>query len=633
MTSPRDVELPASSPPDSEPGPAPSDPGGASSRRRILAAVVGFSVLTAAAGFVAGSRLTSTAEAERQAAPPPASLITVPIESRTLESNVVARGDIRFAESTEVTVALGADSSGLVTTAPPPVDDLIDEGATLLEIGGRPVFLLGGDLPSFRDVRPGQTGDDVEQIQAGLSRLGFYSGPVDGVYGTETQEAVAAFYTNAGHTAPGATQDELDRLRAARDAVDAARSEVRSAESALDDVGTSVSRSTRLQLDADLASARDAVEDAKADLAATVAIAEAERVAAVAARDAAAAEIPPAETVVADAIAALDAATGGVDPVTSEPFTEEQLAGLRNAVATAEADLAGLRSALAAAEVAVSEATENVAAVRNQGEDAVRQAETGLAITEASRAEQLAPPDTAAASSAVADARERLARAQEDLAELEGEIGTVFPQSELVFLDELPRRVETSVLERGDLVSGAVMRVSGAELIIDSAVSAADRPLLSEGMALRIEDADLGIEAAGEISFLASSAGTGGAASNRFEMRVVALDDLPAEARGLNVRLTIPVSSTGGEVLAVPLAALSAGADGSSRVEVAATDGTTRLVGVRVGLSAGGFAEIEARDGSLTAGDRVVVGTEGTDGADGGGDESASRDLLNSGSP
>jgi hypothetical protein len=86
---------------------------------------------------------------------------------------------------------------------------------------------------------------------------------------------------------------------------------------------------------------------------------------------------------------------------------------------------------------------------------------------------------------------------------------------------------------------------------------------------------------------------------------------------GLNLQVTIPISSTEGEVLAVPIAALSAGADGSTRIQVEEADGTVRFVHVAVGLRAQGYAEVRpVADERLEEGDRVVVGA-GQDGEDG----------------
>ncbi len=69
----------------------------------------------------------------------------------------------------------------------------------------------------------------------------------------------------------------------------------------------------------------------------------------------------------------------------------------------------------------------------------------------------------------------------------------------------------------------------------------------------------------------------------QFENRKPRLTDL----NGLPVKVTIPISSTGGKVLAVPTAAVSAAIDGTTRVEVEDTPGApTRLAQVTAGLRA-----------------------------------------------
>jgi multidrug efflux pump subunit AcrA (membrane-fusion protein) len=77
------------------------------------------------------------------------------------------------------------------------------------------------------------------------------------------------------------------------------------------------------------------------------------------------------------------------------------------------------------------------------------------------------------------------------------------------------------------------------------------------------------------------------------------------------VVLTITVDSTEGEVLAVPVAALSVAADGTSRVEVQEADGTTRFVTVTPGLAAKGLVAVVS-NGPLAAGDLVIVGVGAT---------------------
>lgn len=49
----------------------------------------------------------------------------------------------------------------------------------------------------------GSRGDEVRRIQKKLRELGYYTGSVDGIYGTATKKAVTAFQKNCGITADG----------------------------------------------------------------------------------------------------------------------------------------------------------------------------------------------------------------------------------------------------------------------------------------------------------------------------------------------------------------------------------------------------------------------------------------------
>jgi multidrug efflux pump subunit AcrA (membrane-fusion protein) len=113
------------------------------------------------------------------------------------------------------------------------------------------------------------------------------------------------------------------------------------------------------------------------------------------------------------------------------------------------------------------------------------------------------------------------------------------------------------------------------------------------------------------ISVKADRAGTDGVAPDRIYLEVTP-SQLPAEIIGANVKVTIAVSSTGGEVLAVPAAALSATANGSTILQVENEDTTLRTVTVEPGLAAGGLVEVTPIEGELAEGDRVVVGREGS---------------------
>lgn len=49
----------------------------------------------------------------------------------------------------------------------------------------------------------GSTGSEVTQIQQKLQSLGFYGGAIDGIYGSQTRDAVVAFQKSVGLTADG----------------------------------------------------------------------------------------------------------------------------------------------------------------------------------------------------------------------------------------------------------------------------------------------------------------------------------------------------------------------------------------------------------------------------------------------
>ena len=55
----------------------------------------------------------------------------------------------------------------------------------------------GWVIPS-RTLRKGYTGDDVKSVQSRLQELGYYTGSVDGNYGSGTMAAVKAFQGNNG---------------------------------------------------------------------------------------------------------------------------------------------------------------------------------------------------------------------------------------------------------------------------------------------------------------------------------------------------------------------------------------------------------------------------------------------------
>ena len=171
-------------------------------------------VLLAIVSWIAGSKIQSPAEAAARTAPPTPSPILVPVEERVLSSDVITRGTARFGLPQSVSLAPSPLKAGpgVITTLPTRGDQL-KEGDVLLTASGRPVFLLQGDTPVYRDLVSGQSGKDVRELEESLKRLKFDPGPVDGVFDQKTSAAVAALYKSAGDVSFTPGEEQLAKIR------------------------------------------------------------------------------------------------------------------------------------------------------------------------------------------------------------------------------------------------------------------------------------------------------------------------------------------------------------------------------------------------------------------------------------
>jgi hypothetical protein len=631
-------------------------------RGSILAAVAVIAVASSGIGWVAGQRVKSPGEIAAETAPPEPSLITVPVEQRALSSSVVLRGQAEFDDATDIAAPTSTSGASIVTRLTKQSGDKLEEGNVVVEVAGRPLIVLQGKLPIFRSLTPTLEGPDVLQLEEALVRLGFDPGPVDKIYDAATEEAVAALYRKAGYAPDEPTTEDLAQVESARQRVEGAKTSLRAAQQAVDSTGTT--ESSKLQQDQALRAAQNGFNDArseakqaKADASARIARAQANRDAAVVARDSAnkrlqqaqvgvhpdtgavptAAEIDVlsqeaklaedaearAQAAADDAaddekaqaqadhdatVAALESANKrllqasvGIHPDTKTAPSREELDALKEEAVNAAA-------ALPNAQAELKEAVAAQPIVIRDRDRAVADALTEVAIQEASRKEALAQNGSDDATTQLSDAEKSLAEAEAELVKADAEVGVKFPAAELLFLPSLPRDIQRVDAAVGTTPTGAVMRVTGSGVVIRSAVSGTDRPLLVEGSQAVMENDDLGISVAATVAFVADSPGGPNASKDRYAVRLEPVEPLPENGFDQNYRITIPIESTNGDVLVVPLAALSAGADGTARVEVEQTRGQSIIVKVKTGLSSQGFVEITSLGEPIGKGDRVVVG-------------------------
>ncbi|MFF3468057.1 peptidoglycan-binding protein [Streptomyces sp. NPDC001984] len=219
-------------------------------------------------------------------------------------------------------------------------------------------------------------------------------------------------------------------------------------------------------------------------------------------------------------------------------------------------------------------------------------------------------------------AQQQLDAANAALSAFQAGYGTKIPAGEVVFLPDLPARLDKVSVKIGDTPSGPVGTVTSSQVVVQAVVPGNDAKLLHKGMTAQVETPD-GKKVEGELVALGDDvpksdpgdgenpAGTSGGGSGDASAPVpvqisVPSGELTKNANG-SAKVTIKVGSSHGEVLTVPIAALHTSADGPAKVQV--RRGSTVVdVSVKAGLSAEGQVEVTPSGDALKAGDQVVIG-------------------------
>ncbi|PRX98070.1 peptidoglycan-binding protein [Allonocardiopsis opalescens] len=188
------AEAPAASgaAPPPEAGTAAAAEGGPKRRRRLGLVWVALGIAVpvgAGAGYWYAAQDGGAASAGA-AAPPVA---TTEVTRQTLTVAESFGGVLGHGEPTAVPAA----AQGTVT-ATAEQGSQIERGTELFRIDERPVTAMYGEVPMFRDLGPGDSGDDVEQLEENLSELGYDGFSVDGDYDWGTEAAVRAWQDDIG---------------------------------------------------------------------------------------------------------------------------------------------------------------------------------------------------------------------------------------------------------------------------------------------------------------------------------------------------------------------------------------------------------------------------------------------------
>jgi hypothetical protein len=580
------------------------------SRQRTAAVTFAALIALAALGWIAARQIRSPAQVAADTAPPTPSQITVPVVRRTLASEVIVRGTVRYGAPQAVVLGTSQLQQGSdLVTRPPQPRATLRAGDVAMTVDGRPVFVLPGAVPMHRDLHIGDFGPDVRQLEAALAGLGYSPGRVDGRYDRATAAGVSALYLGRGWDPMGPTEAQREQLRTAQSSAAQARDTQLQAQSTVEQAQN--------QSAADKDVARRAYDSARQKLAVTKAALTSARGRENVAKADSRRDRAVADTDVVAKRAAFKAALDNQE-VARAKYNEVPRGAEASEAYAAYAEFRQAGDAVKQTKTELSTSITSAQAVRATAAAAVQRAhsdvvlakrDVSVARSEMRRTRRAArtTKSTATLRAIVRSDAAEARRTAREVARLSSESSVQVPANEILFFGSLPLRVDSVSAKRGSAITGPVMRVTNSRLAIDSSLEVSDAKLVRPGDPVTIEEQDLGVTAHGAVSQVADTPGTSRVDPSRFYMSVLPDAGLPSLV-GTSVKLTIAVKSTRGSVLAVPPSALSVGGDGNSRVQVR-RNGQTGIVNVVPGLAAENLVEVRPAGGAhLNAGDLVVVG-------------------------
>jgi HlyD family secretion protein len=196
------------------------------------------------------------------------------------------------------------------------------------------------------------------------------------------------------------------------------------------------------------------------------------------------------------------------------------------------------------------------------------------------------------------------------------------PASEVVFVPSLPARVVSVPVHVGDPVKGPLLTLARGGLTLTGQLDPTQAGLVTPGMKVSVLSEATGTQARGTVESVGalvtpgdgkdgteSSDSADAAGGGAYRPLTVKPDRTWSTAfGGQDVRITVTAAATAKAVLAVPEAAVTAGADTHTSITVVGAGGTRHTVRVTAGVSADGMVQVTPVGARLTAGERVVVG-------------------------
>jgi peptidoglycan hydrolase-like protein with peptidoglycan-binding domain len=158
-------------------------------RRRLVWAALGAVLVAVAAGAWLWAGNTSTDRARAPAGP----VATATVQRGTIAATESWDGTLEFGRPVTVKSSAAGTITRLVAQG-----ETVERGDELYRVNERPVILLHGAVPMYRDLAPGDAGVDVGQLETNLAKLGYEGFTVDGAYTASTAAAVRTWQSDTG---------------------------------------------------------------------------------------------------------------------------------------------------------------------------------------------------------------------------------------------------------------------------------------------------------------------------------------------------------------------------------------------------------------------------------------------------
>lgn len=163
-------------------------------RRRLVWPAVGAALIAMGAGMWLWASDPSTEASPASRGP----VATAVVELGTLSATESWDGTVDFGAPFTINSSGGGTVTRLVDQG-----QAVERGSELYRVDERPVILLYGAVPMYRDLGPGTSGADVAQLEDNLAALGYVGFTADDTFTATTADAVRAWQADTGAAQTG----------------------------------------------------------------------------------------------------------------------------------------------------------------------------------------------------------------------------------------------------------------------------------------------------------------------------------------------------------------------------------------------------------------------------------------------